>query len=231
MKNIFSNILKFIKSTYFIHCCVVIMIIMDIVALSITTNEINKNNTAIQTTTDYIKDIYVSRLESEFVAAREQLADEIDLYIKTVAPKAVVNSLVLIDYCTEYCVDIKFVLAQGHLESHFATKGTAAKTNSIFNVGAYDGHSADQQRRNGFGYTHPDHSIEPYLKLLINDYLIDGKTEIDLLNNYVNHDNKRYASDENYETMLKSIYNNIDNIANISDTYETYIMCKIKLGR
>ena len=61
--------------------------------------------------------------------------------------------------CDLYDVDIRLVLAQGHLESHFATRGTAAKTNSMFNIGAYDGHSASKQIKNGFGYVDPNYSI------------------------------------------------------------------------
>ena len=41
---------------------------------------------------------------------------------------------ILIDVCQKYGLSIKFVLAQGQLESHFGTKGLARKTNSIFNV-------------------------------------------------------------------------------------------------
>lgn len=189
------------------------------------------DNVAPNKITIYTKDKYAEKLESEYNAARENLAKEVEKYITTIAPKSVVNALTLVDLSSRYNVDIRFVLSQGHLESHFATAGTASKTNSIFNVGAYDGDSAEQQKRNGFGYEHPDYSIEPYLKLLTNDYLVDGKTENDLLVNFVNKSDMRYASDENYEVSLKSIYNNIDNIANISETYETFKMYKLKLGR
>ena len=65
------------------------------------------------------------------------------------------------------------------------------------------------RRRNGFGFDHPDDSVEPYLKVLINDYLVNGKTEYDLMNNYVNYLNIRYASDIRYEYMLRSVYNKI----------------------
>lgn len=179
----------------------------------------------------YTRDAYVNRLESKYDAAREALAMEVDKYIKTVAPTAVINSLNLIDMCSKYNVDVRLALVQGHLESHFATKGTAARTYSVFNVGAYDGHSAKRQIKNGFGYAHPDYSIEPYLKLLVNDYLVDGKIEMDLLNKFVNKNGKRYASSTIYEQMLRERWDKIDEIANITETYDEYKMYKLMLGR
>lgn len=180
---------------------------------------------------EHTRDVYVHRLESKFDASREALAVEVDKYIKTVAPTSVVDALNLIDLCSEYNVDLRLALVQGHLESHFATKGTAARTYSIFNVGAFDGHSAEKQKKNGYGYKHPDYSVEPYLKLLTTDYLVDGKTELDLLNKFVNKNGKRYASSTTYESMLKDRWEKIDEIANITQTYETYKMYKLMLGR
>lgn len=179
----------------------------------------------------HTRDVYVHRLESKFDASRETLAVEVDKYIKTVAPTSVVDALNLIDLCSEYNVDLRLALVQGHVESHFATKGTAARTYSIFNVGAFDGHSAEKQKKNGYGYKHPDYSVEPYLKLLTADYLVDGKTELDLLNKFVNKNGKRYASSTTYESMLKDRWDKIDEVANITQTYETYKMYKLMLGR
>lgn len=180
---------------------------------------------------EHTRDVYVHRLESKFDASREALAVEVDKYIKTVAPTSVVDALNLIDLCAEYNVDLRLALVQGHLESHFATKGTAARTYSIFNVGAFDGHSAEKQKKNGYGYKHPDYSVEPYLKLLTTDYLVDGKTELDLLNKFVNKNGKRYASSTTYETMLKDRWDKIDEVANITQAYEIYKMYKLMLGR
>lgn len=207
-------------------CIIVAALVILYAPYGVYTN-INKKNQNI----NYTRDVYINRLESKFDASREALATEVDNYIKSVAPTAIVDALNLIDLCSEYDIDLKFVLAQGQVESHFATKGTARRTNSIFNVGAYDGHSADKQKRNGFGYKHPDYSVEPYLKLLVNDYLIDGKTEMDLLNKYVNKDGKRYASASNYEQMLQSCFDRLTDSTNIDAVYNEYKMYKMMLGR
>lgn len=179
----------------------------------------------------HCRDAYVHRLESKYDAAREALAIEVDKYINTVAPNADIDALNLIDLCSEYNVDLRLAIAQGHVESHFGTKGTAARTNSIFNVGAYDGYSAEKQIKNGYGYKHPDYSVEPYLKLLTTRYLVDGKTEEDLLENFVDSAGHRYASCTTYESMLRSKWDKMDSIANISETYGVYRKYKLKLGR
>ena len=166
--------------------------------------------------------IKAQRME-EYEIARNQLAIEVDNYISSVAPKANIDAFLMIDLCSEYGVDIRFVLAQGHIESHFATKGTASRTLSIFNVGAYDGHSASRQRRNGFGYSDPNDSIEPYLQLITNEYMVNGKTEIDLMQNYVNRLGMRYASNPRYEKMLRSVYKRISNKPAFSIAYENYL--------
>jgi hypothetical protein len=176
----------------------------------------------------YVRDVYHEQLESKYYFSREGLASEVERYIKKVAPTAVVDPLLLVDLCSEYNVDIRFVLAQGHIESHFGTKGTAVKTNSIFNVGAYDGHSAKKQIKNGFGYKHPNYSIEPYLKLLTSEYLVD-KTEYELMENFVNTEGKRYASNKKYENLISEKFRVICTTTNITNLYNTYMTRKILL--
>lgn len=169
------------------------------------------------------KDAIREMMIEEYEIARDQLAIEVDNYILSVAPKANIDPYLMIDLCSEYGVDIRFVLAQGQIESHFATKGTAARTLSVFNVGAYDGHSASRQRRNGFGYSDPNESIEPYLKLITTEYMINGKTESDLMKNYVNGLGMRYASNPKYESMLRSVYKRISNRPAFNIAYENYL--------
>lgn len=165
----------------------------------------------------------------EFELARNTLAMEVHEYITSVAPKAEVDPYILIDLCNQYNIDIAFVMAQGQIESHYATAGTARRTNSIFNVGAYDGHSASMQCSNGFGFEDPNDSIEPYLILLTNDYLVNGKTINDLMTRYVNHLGMRYASNPKYESQLKSVYNKIYRNPEFRVAYEEYKNCYNKI--
>lgn len=193
-----------------------------------TTNEI-KTEQVIDNTENivYVRDAYAERLESKFYAAREALVIEVENYIKEYAPASALSALTLVNLCGEYGVDVRLPLAQGHIESHFGTKGTASKTNSVWNVGAFDGYSADKQIRKGYGFKHPDYSIEPYLKLLTTRYLIEGKTEEELLDNFVDINGNRYASCQEYESKLRCKWNKMESI---SEKYDLYKMYKLQLG-
>jgi hypothetical protein len=175
----------------------------------------------------YVRDTYAERLESKYYAAREALVIEVENYIKEYAPSSALSALALVNLCGEYGVDIRLPLAQGHVESHFGTKGTASKTNSVWNVGAFDGYSAAKQIRKGYGFKHPDYSIEPYLKLLTTRYLIEGKTEEELLDNFVDLNGNRYASCKEYESKLRCKWNKM---VSISEKYDLYKMYKLQLG-
>lgn len=101
--------------------------------------------------------------------------------------------------------DLPFLLAQAHLESCFGLTPRARKTNSVFSVGCYD------NGKNVCKYSTQDDSIIPYINLIKNDYLVDGKTIENLLQKgkFVNAINKRYASDPYYEGKVKNIRNRI----------------------
>ena len=101
--------------------------------------------------------------------------------------------------------DLPFLLAQAHLESCFGLTPRARKTNSVFSVGCYD------NGKNVCKYSTQDDSIVPYINLIKNDYLVDGKTIENLLQKgkFVNAINKRYASDPYYEGKVKNIRNRI----------------------
>jgi hypothetical protein len=171
--------------------------------------------------------VYSSDLQDKYIRSKANLVDSINKYIITVAPTATLNGSELLRGCEDYNIDICFALAQGQLESHFATKGVAAKTNSVWNVFSYDNLEANDIIKNGKGYKHPDYSIQPYMKLLSEKYLIDGKTEMDLLDNFVNVNGDRYASNPNYEKQLYGIYIKVNDVVNIEHAYQEYKKYKI----
>jgi hypothetical protein len=126
--------------------------------------------------TIYNYEIYRSRTELSMEGVKDDIVTEIDNYIDSVAPESCLNGIKLFELCDEYGIDVRFAMAQAEVESHYGTKGIAAKTNIVWNVKAYDGLTATDMKKNGNICSHPDHSIEPYLKLLKNDYLVNGKT-------------------------------------------------------
>lgn len=128
--------------------------------------------------------------------AYDNLIKEVDAFIDNAAPANEISPKILIDVCNTYDIDLVFVLAQGLLESHYGTKGIAASTNSIFNVGTYD----DGQIL--YRFSHPNESIEPYAKLLVKRYLVN-KDETGLLANYTNMYGQRFASSTKYEEYMK----------------------------
>lgn len=173
--------------------------------------------------TNNIKNINEINVNEYTDTVKTQLISEVITYINAIAPSSKLDGEIVVDMCCKYNIDIAFVLAQGQIESHFGTRGTASKTNSVFNVGAYDGYSASKQRANGFGFSHPNESVEPYLILLTNNYLVNGKTINDLMYVYANHLGMRYASDARYEYMLRSVYNKINSKTNINSLYNEYV--------
>lgn len=181
---------------------------------------------------DYNYEIYRGNLDLKYYKTKDSLVTNINKYIQKMSNgKSCLDGLNLLNACDEYNIDLKFVLVQGQLESSFGSLGIAAKTNSVFNVHSYDNKSARDIINEGKGYSHPNQSVRPYLNLLRKRYLVDGKTEMDMFDNFVDKDGKRYASAENYEQSLMSAYNNIDNVVPITDIYRDYLKYKIMLGR
>lgn len=115
------------------------------------------------------------------------------------SPKALVKA------SEDYSFDLPLLLAAAHLESCFGATNRAKRTNSVFSVGAYD------NGKNAVTYSDPNESIDGYIRLINNDYLINGKTINDLLKpgGFVNKNGHRYASEKNYEKLLKSIRDKI----------------------
>lgn len=173
-------------------------------------------------TTEYYKE-----LELKFSGVKSDLVDAVQNYIDSIAPYSNLRAFELVENCEKYNVDIKFVLAQGEVESHFGTKGMASKTNSIWNVGAFDGYDLKHIRTR---YNNSNQSIEPYLILLNKKYLIN-KIELDLLDKYESVDGYRYATDKFYEEKLKNKYNYILNKTKIDSLQNQLKYYKDRLGK
>ena len=139
-------------------------------------------------------------------------AAELDKYIKDTLKlngknpnELKLSPQLIVTLCKKHNFSIPFLVAQAHLESHFGTTDRAKRTNSVFSVGSYD------SGKNACTYPSQNSSIEPYINLIKNDYLTDGKTLNDLLKPgaFVNKNGYRYASDKNYEKRLLSCMNRV----------------------
>lgn len=145
----------------------------------------------------------------------DKLVTEVDSYIQSISSSSQLEGKTVVDMCLKHDIDIIFVLAQGQIESQYGTTGTARRTNSVFNVGAYDGTSYKTQIKRGFGFKHPNESVEPYIMLLKNSYLVNGVNTDKLLKNFVNKSGLRYATSLGYENALRNVYNRINKTTNI----------------
>lgn len=164
-------------------------------------------------------EIYTEMNQLTYDSLKSVLVEQVNSYIQQTAPTSALDGLVVVNKCIDYDIDICFVLAQGEIESHFGTKGLARKTNSVFNVYAYDNKKLHEINENG-KYKHPDDSVEPYLVMLKREYLVENKTEYDLLNKYVNYCGNRYASAKDYEQKLSSKIEKIHQTTDIENTYQ-----------
>ena len=140
---------------------------------------------------------------------RSELVRQTDTYISQKFPKSKLTGEALVMACEKHDFDICFALAQAEIESGLGTAGKARRTNSPWNVGAWDGRSAQTMNRLGYGYSHPDQSIEPYIELVKTKYLGTKRTIHDLMRQYTTLSGHRYASDPNYERSLRSTYQRI----------------------
>lgn len=173
---------------------------------------------------------YEKEAELAYWDARYRLNCSVQDYIDSVAPTSNLRAYDVIELTSKYDIELKFVLAQAEIESHFGTRGLASRTNSVWNVGAYDGLS-ESDIHSKHKYQHPNESIEPYLKLLTTKYLVGGKLEVDLMKSFTTKGGSRYASAKDYEPRLKICYEYISSHTNIDELVELMRYYAIKCGR
>lgn len=195
----------------------VILLIISLVSLL---NWVFPREKKYDTATEYMKELHV-----KYQGVKSDLVDATQNYIDSIAPNSNLRALILVERCEEYKIPITFVLAQGELESKFGTTGLAYRTNSIWNVGAYDNYDIKDIK---IKYENPNDSVEPYLNLLNSNYL-NGKTIEDLLDSFTDINGNRYATDKYYESKLKTIHNYILTNHNIDSLQARLNYYKIRL--
>ena len=111
----------------------------------------------------------------------------------------------------EHDIDICFMLAQTQLETTFgkAGVGRTCSRRSLFGI----------EKRY---YKTYKEAINAYVDVLTSNYLVKGRTEQHLLNNYVNKSGHRYAGNPKYEYHLKKHYNTIASKTKIKQLQRQY---------
>lgn len=163
----------------------------------------NLKNKQAQVTDKMEKDIKGPDFEEKVNALKSYMAmaaknQNYDPKSIKISPEAMVAA------CMKTGFDLPLLIAQAHLESCFGLTPRARRTNSVFSVGSYD------NGKDAATYRTQDECIMPYINLMNKNYLV-GKTVDDILKPgaFVNTDNKRYASNKDYEKLVKSIRNKI----------------------
>lgn len=178
---------------------------------------------------EYLEMVRIHEAELKYWENKSKLADAVQTYIHSIAPTSDLSAALLIDECEEYSVDVKFALAQGELESHFGVIGLAAKTNSVWNVGAYDNLSFKDITKK-YKYNHPNESIKPYLELLTSEYLT-ARCEEELLKKFETHGGKRFATEPKYEERLSYKYKTIASTTCIDSLQQQVRYWKVRSNR
>ena len=142
----------------------------------------------------------------------ESLNKEAITFVKKYYPNCPdIISTYIVKKGLEHDIDICFMLAQTQLETSFgkAGIGRTSSRHSLFGV----------ERRHYSNYVD---AINDYVKLLKTSYLVKGRTEQNLLKNYVNKGGYRYAGNPNYEVSLRKYYNTICNVTKIKSLQNQY---------
>lgn len=230
IKNFFQNILPKNESKketlshklfrFFVYGILSFMIVSGVVVG--VTKLIKYSNDPYQ---NFFTVMFEESVDMKYWAAKDELCDSINNHIKKLAPNSGLEALWIVDMCDKHDVDIVLCLAQAQVESMYGTVGSAKYTNQVFNVGIYDSYKSLSDIPKHKFIQNPNRSIETYCEVIRNNYLGENKTSMDLLDNFVNLSGKRYASNESYEKMLISVYNNIQSkLGNSIDVYNKYKM-------
>lgn len=162
--------------------------------------------------------------ELHYWETKAKIVEEIGDFMFKKSPNHNVSSILVVNSSDKYSIDPRLFLSQGLLESNFGTKGIARKTNSVCNVGAWDDGTITHR------YNHPNESIDPYFKLINEDYLVN-KTEEDLLKKFVNKSGKRYATYVLYEKELQMVWDEINKTTKLDSLIEKYRHYRLELKR
>lgn len=159
-----------------------------------------QHSTKLNDSTELVKTIHAQKYDILLT-----LINEVDSFINT-QTKTAHKDLpeIIVKKCLHEGLDICFVMSQTQLETNYGTVGAGRENSkrSLFGVGIYEGTTMK-------AYPNYDVAVQSYIDLLKKSYLVKGRDEHFLMNNYINSSGYRYAEDLTYEAKLKQTYNTI----------------------
>ena len=144
---------------------------------------------------------------------KNELIDEVETYIFNNFPKAHKDiPTLIVENGLEHNIDILFMMAQTQHETGYGTLGAGKESSrrSLFGVAVRK-------------YTNYENAVVDYIRILKKNYLTKGRTEQHLMKRYVTTSGGRYASNPNYEGVLRKTYNDISKKTNIKKLQIKYM--------
>lgn len=157
-----------------------------------------QQSTKLTDSTEIVKTIHAQKYDILLT-----LINEVDSFINVQAKTAHKDlPEIIVKKCLHEGLDICFVMSQTQLETNYGTVGAGRESSkrSLFGVGIYEGTKLK-------AYPNYDVAVQSYIDLLKKSYLVKGRDEHFLMNNYINSSGYRYAEDLTYEAKLKQTYN------------------------
>lgn len=142
-------------------------------------------------------------LKYKVVEIKSEVEYRIEEYLNTNYPTTPLKANWVMQYSQEFGVSPEFILTVSQLETSHATNPNAIRcyrNKTIFSQGEWDDGSSR------ISYTTYKESVRDFCKLIKTDYLVDGKTEQQLVENFVNREGYRYASFPQYEKYMRIQY-------------------------
>lgn len=154
-----------------------------------------------------IHEIYIEKGNTECIESNGDMEtyfleyeDKCNLYLKRRCFKGTPLTGKILSECAKNTYDkygmivpFELALSQAQMESHMGTKGKSCKNNP-YNVGEYDNKTA-------MVFSSTEKGVQAYFDLIASDYLSEKDID-ELLKNFTNCRNQRYASSKSYERKI-----------------------------
>lgn len=163
-------------------------------------------------------EIVIDTVQQKKDSIKNEIILSVKNYIDKQAPLAHDSiSFYLVEHSINYNIDLCFIMGQTQIETNFGTWGAGRETSkrSLFGVGIYPGTTLK-------AYPNYNIAVETYCQLLKKSYLVKGRDEHFLMNNYINRSGNRYATNLNYEASLSKTYKYIIYNTNIDELQQIY---------